>query len=287
MTNNDFIVIDAVSEKQIEAFASELLSLEEEAALSEAIKAGGERALEARNRLVEANMKFVTYLAKPYLNCGMDMEDLQSMGYEGLIHAAMKFDGSRGIRFCTYAAYWIKQSIQRGIANEGSTVRIPVHMNQTLYRIKRAKQELQQESYAEPSVLEIAQRAELPEDKVRETLAYSYNMVSMDCPVGDDNKATLEDFCADVNADDPCAMAMESDLQQAIAYALDKLDPKEALVLKLRNGLIGDHPMTLDEIATLPGFGVTRERIRQIERKALAKIRRSYSAMERLVEYAM
>ncbi|MBQ7765954.1 MAG: sigma-70 family RNA polymerase sigma factor [Lachnospiraceae bacterium] len=287
MTNKDFIVIDAVSEKQIEAFASELLCSEEEAALSEEMKKGGEAALAARNRLVEANMKFVTYLAKQYLNCGMDLEDLQSMGYEGLIHAAMKFDGSRGIRFCTYAAYWIKQSIQRGIANEGSTVRIPVHMNQTMYHIKKVKQELMQESYMEPTIEELAHHTELPEDKIRETLAFSYNMVSLDCPVGDDKKTTVEDYCADANADDPCKMAMMTDLQQAIAYALDKLDSKEALVLKLRNGLIGDHPMTLDEIAVLPGFGVTRERIRQIECKALAKIRRSYSAMERLEEYAV
>ncbi len=285
MKNEDFAV-NVVTEEQAGCEVSSLLTAEEEILLARKIAEGGKDGVVARNRLVEANLKLVSYFAKKYIGCGIDMEDLISMGTEGLLHAAEKFDGSKGARFSTYAALWIKQSIIRGIANESSTVRVPVHVKSIMFQIKKAKRELALEKGEEPSAEEIAAYTGLPFKKVQDAMNHTYNIVSLESTVDDDGKTTIEHFCADENADDPCDVAIQSDLQDAIRFALDKLEPKEAMVLKLRCGFVGGRSMTLDEIAVLPEFGVTRERIRQIEKKAIEKIRRSYSAMENLREYA-
>lgn len=286
MMKNENLAVDVVTNELVDSSVSSLLSAEEEVVLAQKIAKGGDEGREARNQLVMANMKLVTYFAKRFIGCGAELEELISMGTEGLIHAAEKFDPSRGARFSTCAAFWIRQAISRGIANESCVVRVPVHVKTAMFQIKRAQRELSVELGVEPNVEEIAAYTGLSVEKVRDTMEHTYNIVSMDATVDEDGKTTIEDFCADENADDPCDVAVWGDLQEAIQFAMDKLEPKEAMVIKLRYGFVGDHPMTLDEIASLPIFNVTRERIRQIEKRALNKIRRSYSAMECLREYA-
>lgn len=263
-----------------------LLTPEEEQTLGKIIKAGGEEAMEARNKLVEANLRLVVHCAKKYQGRGVSMEDLSLMGVEGLIRAAEKFDYEMGYRFSTYAIWWVKQSIARGIADEGSSVRVPVHMNDTIYKVKKAKKMILQQNGYEPSVDEIVEITGLSFEKVMSAIDAMYSIVSMDTKVGDEGDTTLEEFIPDENAVNPESNAMQNGLKEAVQEVLGQLLPKEALVLSLRYGIGTERPMTLEEIANRPGFCVTRERIRQIETKALRKIKKSQTMKDRLRDYA-
>ena len=262
------------------------LSTEEELELGKKIKEAGPEAIQARNELIQSNLRLVMHYAKKYLNRGVDLEDLNAMGTEGLFKAAEKYDYLLGYRFSTYASWWINQAITRGIAAESTTVRIPVHMSENIHKVRKAQKNLKQETCREATVEELAIYSGLSEKTVMAAIQAMYTIVSFDTKVGEDGDSTLEDFLADDKADDPCEMVLKDGLKEALREVLGMLEPREALVLSLRNGIGMSNTMTLEEIAKLPGFGVTRERIRQIEGKALRKIRRNPKMMSILKDFA-
>ena len=242
--------------------------------------------MEARNELIQSNLRLVMHYAKKYLGRGVELEDLNAMGIEGLFKAAEKYDYLLGFRFSTYASWWINQAISRGIAAEASTVRIPVHMSESIQKVRRAQKNIKQETGKEPTVEELAKESNLSEKTVMAAIQAMYSTVSFDTKVGEDGDSTLEDFIADDKAIDPCEMVMKDSLKEAVSEVLGMLEPREALVLSLRNGIGMSYSMTLEEIAKLPGFGVTRERIRQIEGKALRKIRNNPTLRNMLKDFA-
>ena len=262
------------------------LSTEEELELGKKIKEAGPEAIQARNELIQSNLRLVMHYAKKYLNRGVDLEDLNAMGTEGLFKAAEKYDYLLGYRFSTYASWWINQAITRGIAAESTTVRIPVHMSENIHKVRKAQKNLKQETGREATVEELAIYSGLSEKTVMAAIQAMYTIVSFDTKVGEDGDSTLEDFLADDKADDPCEMVLKDGLKEALREVLGMLEPREALVLSLRNGIDMSYTMTLEEIAKLPGFGVTRERIRQIEGKALRKIRHNPKMMRILKDFA-
>lgn len=262
------------------------LTIEKELELGKKIKEAGPKALEARNELIQSNLRLVMHYAKKYLGRGVELEDLNAMGIEGLFKAAEKYDYLLGFRFSTYASWWINQAISRGIAAEASTVRIPVHMSESIQKVRRAQKNIKQETGKEPTVEELAKESNLSEKTVMAAIQAMYSTVSFDTKVGEDGDSTLEDFIADDKAIDPCEMVMKDSLKEAVSEVLGMLEPREALVLSLRNGIGMSYSMTLEEIAKLPGFGVTRERIRQIEGKALRKIRNNPTLRNMLKDFA-
>lgn len=278
----DFDQMDSMKLYLAEIAKAPLLTAEEELQLGETIKEGGDQALQARNILVSSNMRLVVYYAKRYLGSGVDINELISAGSEGLIRAAEKFDYTMGFRFSTYASWWIKQAITRGIANSGCMVRIPVYMNEAIQRIRNAQKYLSQELGKEPTDGEIADYLSIDEKKVEDTLGVMYNIISIDTKIGEDGDTTLGDFIADDKTNACYEEVEQSDLNRALQIVLNQLEPKEQTVLRLRFGIGGQESMTLEEIANLPEFGVSRERIRQIESKALRKIRRNPKYIELL-----
>ena len=262
------------------------LQIEEELELGKKIKEAGPEATGARDTLIKANLRLVMHYAKKYLNRGVDLEDLNAMGTEGLFKAAEKYDYTMGYRFSTYASWWINQAISRGIAAEASTVRIPVHMSENIHKVRRAQKNFKLETGKEATVEELAAASGLSEKTVMAAIQAMYTIVSFDTKVGEDGDSTLEDFIADDKVADPCEVVMKNGLKDAIAEVLGMLEPREAFVLSMRNGIGMSRTMTLEEIAHLPGFGVTRERIRQIEGKALRKIRHNPKMMKILKEFA-
>ena len=262
------------------------LTLEEELELGKEIKEGGANAIDARNKLIEANLRLVMHYAKKSLGRGVDLEDLNAMGTEGLFKAAQKYDYALGYRFSTYASWWINQAITRGITAESSTVRIPVHMSEAIHKVRKAQKTFKQETGNEPTIEEVVEISGLPEKTVMAAIQAMYTTVSFDTKVGEDGESTLEDFLADDRAEDPCESMVKKDLQEAVKTVLGMLEPREAFVLSRRIGLGGAEIMTLEEIAKLPGFGVTRERIRQIEGKALRKIRTNPKMRNVLKDFA-
>ncbi|MCR5322689.1 MAG: RNA polymerase sigma factor RpoD/SigA [Lachnospiraceae bacterium] len=263
-----------------------LLTAEEELSLGKMISEGGPDADWARNKLVQANLRLVMHYAKRYLGRGIELDDLNSMGIEGLLVAARKYDYSLKYRFSTYASWWINQAIFRGIANEAGFVKIPIHVNEVINKVRKAQKALEPEKGKEPSVGEIAEYLKISEKQVMTAVRAMYNVVSLDKMVGEDGDATLEDFFPDENAEDPCETAVNNGLKEAVRKVLGRLTPKEALVLSLRYGIDTGTPMTLEEVANHPEFGVTRERIRQIESKAIRRIRCNPRMMKLLKDYA-
>lgn len=262
-----------------------LLTAEEEQQLARTISEGGKDAKDAREKLITANLRLVMHYAKKYVGRGVELSDLNTMGTEGLIKAVEKFDYKLGYRFSTYASWWIKQSISRGISDEGSAVRIPVHMSETINKIAKVTKEYYQNYGDDPSTEEICEMTGFDKKKVENALASMYSMVSMDTKIGEDGDSTLEDFIADTHTIDPGEEVINAGLKDDMQKALKILNEKEAKVLCLRYGIGAGATMTLEEIAKLPEFGVTRERIRQIEAKAMRKLQHNPTARRLLVDY--
>lgn len=244
-----------------------LLTYEEEVSLAKRVEKGDKK---AREKLINANLRLVVSIAKKYVNRGLTLLDLIEEGNIGLMRAVAKYDWRRGYKFSTYATWWIRQAITRAIADQARTIRIPVHMVETINKFNRISRKLMQELGREPAPEEVALEMEVPVEKVREIIKVSQEPASLEAPVGEEEDSRLGDFIQDAAAS-PSDQATQALLKDHIREMLDTLSPREAKVLEYRFGLEDGKQRTLEEVGK--EFGVTRERIRQIEAKAIRKLR--------------
>ena len=245
-----------------------LLTPEREKVLAERMAAGDE---DAKNELVEANLRLVVSIAKRYVGKGMFFLDLIQEGNLGLMKAVDKFDYTKGYKFSTYATWWIRQAITRAIADQARTIRIPVHMVETIHKVSRYQRQMLQELGREATPAEIGEKMGLPADRVREIMKISLDPVSLETPIGEEEDSHLGDFIPDEDTPAPSEAASANILREVIERELNTLTPREAHVIKLRFGLYDGRTRTLEEVGK--EFDITRERIRQIESKALRKLR--------------
>ncbi len=247
------------------------LSLADIKEINRAMSIGEAKARRAKKEMVEANLRLVISIAKKYTNRGLQFLDLIQEGNIGLMKAVDKFEYRRGYKFSTYATWWIRQAITRSIADQARTIRIPVHMIETINKLNRISRQMLQEMGREPTPDELAEKMEMPEDKIRKVLKIAKEPISMETPIGDDEDSHLGDFIEDTNVESPVEAATGTGLTETVRDVLAGLTPREAKVLRMRFGIDMNTDHTLEEVGKQ--FDVTRERIRQIEAKALRKLR--------------
>jgi RNA polymerase primary sigma factor len=247
------------------------LSVNDIKEINREVSIGEAKARRAKKEMVEANLRLVISIAKKYTNRGLQFLDLIQEGNIGLMKAVDKFEYRRGYKFSTYATWWIRQAITRSIADQARTIRIPVHMIETINKLNRISRQMLQEMGREPTPEELAVRMEMPEDKVRKVLKIATEPISMETPIGDDEDSHLGDFIEDQSVASPIDQATMESLRETTHSVLAQLTPREAKVLRMRFGIDLNTDHTLEEVGKQ--FDVTRERIRQIEAKALRKLR--------------
>jgi len=260
------------------------LSINDIKEVNREVSIGEAKARRAKKEMVEANLRLVISIAKKYTNRGLQFLDLIQEGNIGLMKAVDKFEYRRGYKFSTYATWWIRQAITRSIADQARTIRIPVHMIETINKLNRISRQMLQEMGREPTPEELAVRMEMPEDKVRKVLKIAKEPISMETPIGDDEDSHLGDFIEDTSVASPIDQATMESLRETTHAVLAQLTPREAKVLRMRFGIDMNTDHTLEEVGKQ--FDVTRERIRQIEAKALRKLRHP-SRSEQLRSFLM
>ena len=273
MDNVKVATPEAVVDNSIKIYMREMgqfsmLSADEEIKLANRIAEGDQS---AKNKLVEANLRLVVSLARHYQGCGLSYQDLIQEGNIGLIKAAEKFDVSKGFRFSTYASWWIKQALSRAIADQSRTIRIPVHMIENINKFKKTERELLSQLNREPKIKEIADAMGISEKQAKEIQSYIVEPTSLDIQVGDDDDTTIGSFIEDTHFVNPESAYIKESNGDVVNAVLDTLSDREANILRLRFGIGGKKAMTLEEVGK--EYGLTRERIRQIEAKALRKLR--------------